>query len=156
MGTFGKAAGSFGAYVACNAEMKEYLINFCAGLIYSTALPPAILGAIDAALELIPSMQGERARLAMNSKSLREDLISLGFDIRRSSTHIIPIVMESDERALKLAQFLQGEGIFAPAIRPPAVPEGSTRIRLSMSAAHTAAHIEQLLESLKKWTRVHG
>jgi 8-amino-7-oxononanoate synthase len=153
MGTFGKALGSFGAYVACSFAMKEYLVNFCAGLIYSTALPPATLGAIEAALELIPKLDRERQTLADRAQAVRDELGLLGFDTGGSSTQIIPVIVGSDTQAVAAAQFLQERGILAPAIRPPTVPDRSARIRLSVTLAHTEEQIDKLVSAFKQWRR---
>lgn len=151
MGTFGKGLGSFGAYVACSRTVADYLINFCSGLIYSTALPPAVLGAIDAALDLVPQMADVRRKLQERGNSLRTALHHMGFNTGSSSTQIIPLITGSDASAINLARHLQKHGIYAPAIRPPTVPEDSARVRLSLSAAHTDSHIEILLSALRSW-----
>ncbi len=151
MGTFSKAFGSFGAYIACSNEMRHYLINFCSGLIYSTALPPPVLGAIDAALDVIPSMNAERARLLEQSEKLRDDLNKLGFSTGNSKTQIIPIIVGTDAEALSLARYLEECAILAPAIRPPTVREGEARVRVSLTTVHTDEHIDHLLNSLKRW-----
>ena len=151
MGTFGKACGSFGAYIACSNTMKEYLVNFCAGLIYSTALPPAVLGAIDAALDVIPRMEKQRQLLLENADKLRTQLHKMGFATANSTTQIIPVMVDSDESAVKLAQYLQDGGIFAPAIRPPTVPDGCARVRLSLTVEHTYEHLNRLVQLLRNW-----
>lgn len=151
MGTFSKAFGSFGAYIACSNEMRHYLVNFCSGLIYSTALPPPVLGAIDAALDIIPSMNAERAKLLEQSQSLRDHLNKLGFSTGNSTTQIIPIIVGTDAEALSLARHLEECSILAPAIRPPTVREGEARIRVSLTTVHTNEHIEHLLKSLQSW-----
>jgi 8-amino-7-oxononanoate synthase len=153
MGTFGKGLGSFGAYIACSKELRDYLINFCPGLIYTTALPPAVLGAIEAALQIVPSMDRERAHLLSLADYMRLGLASQGFDIGASKSQIIPVIVKDDEKALSLAQHLEAAGIFAPAIRPPTVPVGAARIRLSLSALHTQEHVDYFLKVLKQWSR---
>lgn len=155
MGTFSKAMGSFGAYIACSHVMKQYLVNFCSGLIYSTALPPSVLGAIDASLDVIGDMERERAELLERSSNLRQALNSLGLSTGKSSTQIIPIITGSDKDAISLSRHLEQNGILAPAIRPPTVPDGAARVRLSLTAAHEDEHIQHLLECLKRW-RTHG
>ncbi len=151
MGTFSKALGSFGAYIACSEAMKQYLINFCSGLIYSTALPPGVLGAIDAALDLVVELDAERATLMERSSKVRLAVEELGMNTGRSNTQIIPIVTGRDEDALSLARHLESSGILAPAIRPPTVPDGEARVRVSLTAAHTDEHIDHLLFSLERW-----
>ncbi len=151
MGTFGKACGSFGAYIACTSEIREYLINFCGGLVYSTALPPAVLGAIDAALDIIPTMEKQRQMLLENAEHFRSRLKHLGFDTGLSQTQIIPIIVGDDRSAVDLASYLEDAGFFAPAIRPPTVPEGSARVRLSLTTLHTREHLERLCTSMRNW-----
>jgi 8-amino-7-oxononanoate synthase len=151
MGTFSKAMGSFGAYVACTNLMRDYLINFCGGLIYSTALPPAVLGAIDAALDVVPDLHEQRSRLASMSLSLRQSIKELGFQTLDGSTPIIPIMLGADKDALELSQYLEQHQILAPAIRPPTVAEGTARLRLSITVDHAPEDIAHLVDCLKRW-----
>ncbi len=144
MGTFGKAGGSFGAYAACSKKLRDYLINCCSGFIYTTALPPAVLGAIDAALDLIPGLDEERARLRFHGDRLRRALNEGGFNTGKSSTQIIPIILGDEARTVNLSGKLAENGILASAIRPPTVPQGVSRIRLSLSAAHTLDQLDRL------------
>lgn len=151
MGTFSKACGSFGGYVACKSVTRDFLINFCSGLIYSTALPPAVLGAIDAALDLVPKMELQRKTLRDYSQYVRAELERLHFSSGGSKSQIIPVIVGCEIDAINLSKFLEDEGILAPAIRPPTVPTNSARVRLSLSAAHTEEQIERLLAVLRKW-----
>lgn len=151
MGTFGKAAGGFGAYVACSQLLRDYLINYCSGFIYSTALPPPVLGAIDAALELMPQMESERQRLRTMGDYVRDELAKMGLNTGNSSTQIVPVIVGSDTAALSLSRFLEDKGVYAPAIRPPTVPLNQARVRISLSAAHTDAHIDLLIAALKSF-----
>jgi 8-amino-7-oxononanoate synthase len=153
MGTFGKGCGSFGAYIACPARIREYLINYCSGFIYSTALPPAVIGAIDAALDLVPGMQKERRYLEELGVYLRAGLQRLGGDTGQSSTQIVPLYVGCGERAMSLAEWLQGQGILAIAIRPPTVEAGKARIRLALSALHTHEQIDKLLDAYANWSK---
>ena len=121
------------------------------GFIYTTALPPAVIGAIDAALDLIPGMDDERETLLENSNYLRNSLHQLGFETGQSSTQIIPVMIGTETEALDVSKWLEEHGFLITAIRPPTVPENSSRIRLSLSALHTRSHIDQLLDVLKKW-----
>ena len=150
MGTLGKAAGSFGAYVACDTEIRDYLINFCYGLIYTTALPPSVLGAIDAAMDLIPSMDKEREELFKKADHLRKALHGLDFNTSTSNTHIIPIVIGDEEKTMALSRWLEINGILAVTFRYPSVTRGDSRIRLTLSAAHTWEHVELLIDLLRK------
>ncbi|MBF0307822.1 MAG: 8-amino-7-oxononanoate synthase [Alphaproteobacteria bacterium] len=140
MGTFGKALGGFGAYVACSALLRDWLVNACGGLIYSTAPPPAVLGAIEAALDLLPGLEPERAKVAALAERLRGAL--RGFDTGRSASHIVPVILGDEARALEVARGLEARGFLAIAIRPPTVP--TARLRLSVSARHTPEQIDAL------------
>jgi len=151
VGTFGKAGGSFGAYLACSKKIQSYMINCCSGLIYTTALPPSVLGAIDAALDLIPAMDAERKSLQENAEYLRHSLHGMGWQTDSSSTQIIPIMIGKEADALELSSWLEENGVLISAIRPPTVPEGASRIRLSLSALHTRSHIDRVLDALQKW-----
>jgi 8-amino-7-oxononanoate synthase len=148
IGTFSKALGGFGAYVACSETLRDYLINRCSGLIYSTALPPPVLGAIDAALDLVPSLEAERAHVAGLAERFRQGARSLGFDSGASTTQIVPLIAGSSHAALSLSKRLREAGFFATAIRPPTVPAGTARLRLAFTAAHSNADIDGLLEAL--------
>ena len=145
MGTFSKALGGFGAYVACSSSMKDYLVNACSGFIYSTSLPPAVLGAIDAALDIVPCMDAERSKLISLVDRLRQGLRSLEFDTCRSTTQIVPVVAGSTDAAMSLSQRLAENGMLAVAIRPPTVPAGTSRVRLALRSAHEPEDIDQLL-----------
>ena len=148
IGTFSKALGGFGAYVACSDTLREYLINRCTGLIYSTALPPPVLGAIDAALDLVPSLDAERAHVASLAERFRLGARALGYDTGASTTQIVPLIAGSNHAALSLSKRLRDAGFFATAIRPPTVPAGTARLRLAFTAAHSIADIEGLLNAL--------
>jgi 8-amino-7-oxononanoate synthase len=148
MGTFSKGMGSFGAYAACSATLKDYLVNRCAGLIYATALPPATLGAIDAALDLVPTMDAERAHLAAVAEDFRTRLRDAGEDCGASSTQIVPLIVGAEQVALDLAAALKRQGLLAIAIRPPTVPPGASRLRFAFAAHHSADDIARLAEAL--------
>jgi 8-amino-7-oxononanoate synthase len=148
MGTFSKAMGSFGAYAACSATLRDYLVNRCAGLIYATALPPATLGAIDAALDLVPGMDAERAHLAALAEDFRARLRAAGEDCGASSTQIVPLMLGDEQAALDLAAALKRLGLLAIAIRPPTVPPGGSRLRFAFAAHHGAEDVARLAEAL--------
>lgn len=151
LGTFGKSFGAFGAFVGCSSELKEFFINTCPAVIYSTALPPSVIGAIDAALDLIPSLNEERQRILGFTQEFKVAMTELGYQMAPSDSQIIPVLIGSDEDVLRLSAFLEDQGIWASAIRPPTVPEGTSRIRLTFTAHHTASHIDQLLTAFKTW-----
>lgn len=153
MGTFGKGLGSFGAYIACSERVREYMINCCSGFVFSTGLPPAVLGAVDAALDLVPEMDDVREVLHDRAERLRQGLQAMGWSTGPSTTQIVPVLVGSDRDAMELSAFLEDRGIIASAIRPPTVPEGESRIRISMSALHTEDHLNQLIGAFKAWGR---
>ncbi|NWG31007.1 MAG: aminotransferase class I/II-fold pyridoxal phosphate-dependent enzyme [Rhodocyclaceae bacterium] len=150
MGTLGKALGGAGAYVAGSRLLIDWLINACAGFIYSTAPAPAALGALDAALELVPAMENERARLMQMAAALRGALQARGFDTLASTTQIVPAVLGDTHRALAAAEKLRAARILAVAIRPPTVPAGTARLRFSLSAALTDGQFERLIDAVTR------
>lgn len=156
LGTCGKALGSFGAFVVCSSTMKNYLINFCPGFIYTTSLPPAVIGATEAALEIIPDLQKDRERYYQNITYFRQAVQKAGFDTGPSTTQIIPLIVGDDKKTLQLAEWLRKRGIMATAIRPPTVPEESSRIRLTLSSRHSKQHLDKLIKALKNWKHATG
>jgi 8-amino-7-oxononanoate synthase len=148
MGTFGKALGSFGAYIACAQPLKDYLINRCGGFIYTTALPPAVWGAIDAALDIAPTLTTERTHLLNITKTVRQGLQQRGFATGNSTTQIIPLIIGEAPETLALARHLQEHSIQAIAMRPPTVPPHTSRIRLALKASHTQEDIQKLFNAL--------
>ncbi len=148
MGTFSKALGGFGAYVAGSRALCEWLVNRASGFIHTTALPPAVLGAMDAALTLVPGMDAERARLCSHAARVRGALASLGICHGPSSTQIVPAIVGPEALTLALSERLRTAGVLAVAIRPPTVPAGTSRLRLALSAAHTHAEIGHLVDAL--------
>ncbi|MDR3527123.1 MAG: 8-amino-7-oxononanoate synthase [Rhizomicrobium sp.] len=145
MGTFGKALGSFGSYIACSKLLRDYLVQRCGGLIYSTALPPPVLGSIAAALELLPNLVSDRAGLLELAEALRTALRGQGWDCGASTTQIIPVLVGAEAAVLELAARLEAEGFLVAAIRPPTVPAGTARLRLSLSAAHRPDDIARFI-----------
>ncbi len=143
MGTFGKALGSFGAYAAVSEQLRRLLVNRCRSFIFSTSLPPAVLAASLAAVELVQSPEGDqlRQRLATNSAAFRRNLAAAGFVIPDGSTHIVPIVLGSAGGTMGFCEELLTEGIFAQGIRPPTVPEGTSRLRFTLMATMADADI---------------
>jgi 8-amino-7-oxononanoate synthase len=149
MGTFSKGLGSFGGYIGCSLLLRDYLVNKCRGLIYATGLSPAVLGAISAAIEVLPHLDKERQRLHVNAKIVREFFLSLDLDCGKSDSHIIPWIIGDAEQTLKVSRLLEAQGILAATIRPPSVPVGKSRIRFCLSAAHSDEDIEKLMMTIK-------
>ncbi len=134
MGTFSKALGSYGGYIASSKEIIDLIINRGRSFIYSTALPPAVVGASLAALEIILEKPEQGGLLLTKSRQIRGFLQELGFDTGQSSTQIIPVILGKNSLTLKARQRLIDSGIFTGAIRPPTVPENTARLRLSLRA----------------------
>ncbi|MED0961498.1 8-amino-7-oxononanoate synthase [Bacillus cereus] len=141
MGTFSKALGCYGAYLTGDAIYIEYLQNMMRSFIFTTALPPGTLGAIQKAIEIVKEDHERRENLIANGAYFRNRLGEAGFDIGNSSTHIVPIVVGSNENALRFSEKLQEIGITAIAIRPPTVPVNSSRIRFAVTSQHTRANL---------------
>ena len=148
MGTLGKAFGAFGAYIAGSRTLIDWLVNRCPGFIYTTALPPAVLGAVDAALDLVPAMDAERAQLMRHAQRLRELLAQRNYDTLGSTTQIVPAVIGSADDALAAAQSLVDAGVLTVAIRPPTVPAGTSRLRLTLSSRLDENDMQRLLDAL--------
>lgn len=146
--TFGKAGGSFGAFVASSEIIIETLINYCSGFIYSTAPPPSVVGSIEAALELIPKMANERQHLHELSVFFHHKLKENNFETSRKPSHILPIIEGDDEVVLEKSRKLKKSGMIVTAIRPPTVPENRSRFRISLTAAHQKSDCEKLLKLL--------
>lgn len=149
MGTFSKALGSLGGFITASRRATAYLRNRCRSLIYTTALPAPVLGFNLSAVELVPQLEEKRRRLRALSHQLFEGLKKLGFSSREPVGPILPLVVGSSEGALALSRRLREKGFFVPAIRPPTVPSGSARLRLSVMADHTKEDIEGLLDALR-------
>jgi 8-amino-7-oxononanoate synthase len=154
MGTLSKAIGCFGAFVAGRKDLINLLINKARSFIYSTSLPPVVAEACIRAIDIVDSESHTlREKLWANRKRLYEGLKDLGYDTLNSETPIIPIMIGDVKEALKIGNYLYKNKIFAPAIRPPTVPEGKCRIRFSVTAAHTYKDIDRVLDSLRRFKR---
>lgn len=148
LGTLGKAFGAAGAFVACSELVRSYLVNFCAGVIYSTALPPAAVGAAEAALRKIRSGTLRQGDYLDFVRTAHSRLAAEGFDTTPSDTQIAPVRLGEDHAALACAGHLAARGILAVPMRPPTVPEGTARLRLSLTRLHTTEHLDRLVEAL--------
>jgi glycine C-acetyltransferase/8-amino-7-oxononanoate synthase len=136
VGTLGKTLGSYGAYVCGSAKLVDLLINTARPFIFSTALPPPVIGAALAALALLEGQPGLVKQLGRNGAILREALADHGLQVGPSRTQIVPVVVGEARRATALCERALEGGVFAQAIRPPTVPEGTSRLRLSAMANH--------------------
>ncbi|MYB96462.1 8-amino-7-oxononanoate synthase [Candidatus Poribacteria bacterium] len=147
MGTLSKAIGALGGYIAGRHALVELLINKARGFIFTTGLPPATLAAANAALDVMRSSPELRQRLFLHAKCLKTALTHLGYTLLPSETQILPVVLGSPQRATRIAEALLAEGVFAPAIRPPAVPPDTSRLRLTVIATHTETEIQQAIDA---------
>jgi glycine C-acetyltransferase len=150
MGTFGKALGSFGAYVAASRETVDYLINRSRSFIFSTSLPPAVLAASLAGLDLVDSAEGMalRKKLADNVTFFRSALQDSGFNTMGSESQIIPVLVGEAGPTMEFSRQLLAEGIFVQGIRPPTVPAGSCRLRCTVMATHTMDDLAWAVETI--------
>ncbi len=146
VGTFGKAFGSFGAFVACSRQMRELLINAARPAIFSTALPPPAVGAAVAAIGIVKKEGAALARkLESNTGALADIARRAGYQVPDPAGAIVPAIVGDEKQALKTAQALFDQGVLARAIRPPTVPKGSSRLRLTASTGHTDADMAKIL-----------
>lgn len=150
MGTLGKALGVFGAFVAASPAVIETLIQRARPYIYTTASPPALAMAVRRSLQLVRSEPWRRERLAELVGRFRAGAARLGFRLGASPTPIQPLLAGTAERALDWSRQLREQGLWVAAIRPPTVPEGSARLRITFSALHSDAHLERLLAALAR------
>jgi 8-amino-7-oxononanoate synthase len=149
--TCGKALAGAGGFVCGSRVLRDFLINHARTLIFSTAMPPYMAGQIRAALELAKTMDRERELLAENSRRLASRLTADGWDVSGSAAQIIPVIIGSNQDALAAAEALRAQGFAIRAIRPPTVPVGSARLRLSLTARIPRAELTRLGDSLADW-----
>ncbi len=143
--TCGKALASSGAFVCGGNVLREFLVNRARTFIFSTAMPPYMSGQIGAALELARQADAERAHLREIASLLRAELRAHGLPFGSSATHIVPIILGTNENALRVAAKLQANGFVAKAIRPPTVPAGTSRIRISLTCRITAEDVRRIV-----------
>lgn len=148
MATLGKAAGVSGAFVAGEPELVEYLIQRARTYIYTTAMPPVLAAALLAALPIIEKDSSRREQLKKLIGTLRGNLKSKKWRLDESVTPIQPLIIGSNEDALRVSEHLRERGILVPAIRPPTVPQGTARLRITLSAAHTVEDVMRLVDAL--------
>ncbi|WBM61731.1 8-amino-7-oxononanoate synthase [Providencia sp. PROV188] len=152
--TFGKAVGVSGAAVLCDERTADFLIQAARHLIYSTSMPPAQAVAISAAVGEIQQADEQRAQLQRNIHYFKRQLNLPDMHLVDSNTAIQPLIVGDNEKSLQLSQFLREKGIWVQAIRPPTVPPGSARLRMTLSAAHQQEDIDKLLEALNEFVFV--
>jgi 7-keto-8-aminopelargonate synthetase-like enzyme len=156
VGTLGKALGSYGAYVCADATMVRYLINTARPLIFSTAPPPpALAGALEA-LELLSERPERVTRLRAGAHALRCALAAEGFAVETNDMHIVPLIVGEEHAAMRLCEGALQRGVFAQAIRPPTVPAGSSRLRLTVMATHSDQELQQAARALGEAARELG
>ncbi|CAN7974612.1 unnamed protein product, partial [Ixodes persulcatus] len=146
MGTFSKAIGASGGYIACSNIIRNYLINRCGGFIYSTAMPPAVAAAILAAITLLPNLAEQRERIMLFANKLKQQLTSRGYDIGTSAehnSHIVPIILDSSKNVVLYKNSLMESGVAVSAIRPPTSP--TPRLRIALMAKHSESDVERLI-----------
>jgi len=150
MGTLGKAFGSSGAYLAGSSTLIHYLINTSRSFIFTTAPTPSSAAAVTAALRVMQREPERRARLWANRERLFSGLMQMGFRLSRSVSPIMPILVGNAETAISFAEHLFTEGVYAPAIRPPTVPDNTSRIRVTVTSEHTSNHIDHALTAFQR------
>ena len=148
LATFGKAAGAQGAAISAEPILIDWLLNTCRSYIYTTAQPPALAAALSKAIDLIEQADDRRAHLQTLIRQFRSGCEGLPWQLADSASAIQPLIVGDAEGALRLADALWRRGIWVPAIRPPTVPEGSARLRITFSAAHGEKAVAQLLSAL--------
>jgi 8-amino-7-oxononanoate synthase len=148
IGTLGKSFGTFGAFVAGSEALIETLIQFARTYIYTTALPPAIACATSASLDIVRKEQWRRDHLRALIQRFRLGAKAIGLQLMESQTPIQPVLINDDKRVMEINQSLRAQGFMVGAIRPPTVPVGSGRLRITLSASHSQQQVDQLLQAL--------
>lgn len=160
VGTFGKALGLFGAYVGATSTVAEYLVHRARSFVFTTALPPFLLAGVQAALDVVAGEPGRRGRVLELADRLRRRLGELGLDTGSSSkSPIVPVILGESQRTLAVASALQAQGYDVRAIRPPTVPEGTARLRVSVHADHDPRMLAEFARAVHRAQavdRVHG
>ncbi len=150
MGTFSKALGSLGGYIAGSKDLILYLVNHARSFIFTTGLPPAVLAASAAALRVVEKEPERRAALWRNVGQLRQGLQELGFDPGPEQSQILPLRLGEERRTMAACRLLLREGVFVQGIRPPTVPRGTARLRVCPTAIHTDEDIRKALKGFRK------
>ena len=155
MGTLGKALGGFGAYVAGSSNLIDLLINRCRSFIFTTSLPPAVIAMAISAVELVQSEPHRREALQANARFLRDGLQALDFSLGPTSSQILPLMMGEAAACMSFAASLLERGVYAQGIRPPTVPPGTSRLRITPMATHTREQLERALRFFKSIKENH-
>lgn len=150
MGTLSKALGSSGGFIAGPKDFVSYLVNTARSFIYTTAPPPAIAAAASAALAVIRQEPQRRVMLWRNREFLHHGLVTMGFQLTDTQSPILPIMVNDPELGVQMSQRLRAEGVWIPAVRPPTVPRGTSRLRITVTADHSLEHLETALRALRK------
>lgn len=148
MGTLSKALGSYGGYVACSEKLRGLFINRARSFAFSTALPPAVIAAAHTALQIVRRDGSLGARLLAKADRVRQQLQAAGIDTLASESQIVPVLVGSNQRVLDIAHRLRQQDILVGAIRPPTVPAGTARLRLSVSLAHAEADLDRAVQAV--------
>lgn len=156
MGTLSKAIGCLGGFVCGKKELIAYLLNRSRSFIFSTALPAALCAGALCAVEIIEQNSSLRKRLWDNANFLRSGLMAIGFDTMESETPIIPLLTKEPKLTMEFSRLLFKEGIFVQGIRPPTVPEGTSRLRITVMASHTEGDLQFALDKFKEAGRKLG
>ncbi len=156
MGTLSKALGGYGGFVACSEVMRQFLINRARSLIFSTSLPPAVIGSALGALDYLKAHPGLGQQLLARSALFRDRIQACGFKTGHSASQIIPIIVGDNQKTLALSRRLYEHGVIAVAIRPPTVPQGTARLRLSVTLDHTPEDLDRVVEILVQDARAEG
>jgi glycine C-acetyltransferase/8-amino-7-oxononanoate synthase len=148
IGTLSKALGAYGAFVACDQALAQLLVNTARPFIFSTAPPPPAVAGALAALELLSEQPQRVEKLQANGDALRDELARESFQVAGSTTQIVPLVIGDAKQAMRICELAIERGVFAQAIRPPTVPEGTSRLRLAVMASHSRAELREAAQVL--------
>ena len=154
--TLSKAFGSYGGYVCSSEEFRRLLINRSRPFIYNTALPPPAAGAALASLRLMRAAPGLGRTLVLRALEFRQALAGFGLDVMQSQSHIVPVLIKDNERAIAVARQLEKKGIIVAAIREPTVPRGTARLRFSLTLAHSEADLADAAEKVAQVCQAEG
>ena len=150
MGTLSKALGASGGFITGTKSFIAYLVNTSRSFIYSTAPPPAMVAAAQAAIHLIQQEPARRARLWQNREHMYQGLLAMGCQLTKTESPILPIIVNDPGLAVEMSKQLRRQGIYIPAIRPPTVPKGTSRLRLTVTAEHSIEQIDAALATIQQ------